>query len=920
MTDSLRQRRAMLALLGPLVLACAGLLAACADFSPIGAGVCGNGVVEGDLEDCDLATPDPALCSPPGSANACRFVCSSTRPCPTGSTCVQSTSTCVRQTGSFATPMRVVDGVNATNIDLSDTDGDGSFETFVSYYSIDATRFFFEFPRSRAMGALSPRRIPEWPVPPRATRSLAASSSDPAGRCGVFAPIATGVTMVHRDESGTVQPDARFGAISIDGIASTILEKVTHSTVLRRKLGRKGVVRDGLAFVSDTTAGVVVGAGWQAPDPSDTSSCTTRGGFLKRIEGAASDIVSVGGANIVEASPCEELVVVFRNAGSASGVARYVESCGPDACPITTGVQDRSIDLVPPDGQVGVLTEAAAADIDGDGHVDLVAAWRLGSAETSSTRRKTFTLRRGQGNGTFLPSVPFTVSLLNTDQELLESAAGLITFRERRDFDGVESGRTFAIISDRVLRFDGTLVPQPSGVGSVEAFQVTWPTGASRWESPIAEDLDRDGVLDVVLTNGPRIYVLRGNGVGSFGTTVIEAGAPIRSKSIGDFDGDGLLDVAITRELFSSTSASLDGSVALDVAYGMGAARLGPWLPVLSIPNPDATLVARRKPDFTGADAVIALGPYTTPGAPFLVELAGDGTQGGLFPATRPICSNAANAPIEANSGTVFRARTSAGLASFVFVGSKRRPLTNGRQSFEGVAVAAVQDASIDGRSFACSPALSGSVVLSAAAGSFCGDDSDELFLIHRGDRLGASLVTVTGDPSVPGNSLSFNDIAISSRSAPAEVGNASSEATLADLDGDGDLDVLVRLGNDAGIAWNETPLASVSCSESSFRYEPLELPTSRKLVDVDLLARGTGTPPDVVVLYDDGFGRYRRASNGTYVERSDLPVSLTGDGGGPPSALEFADVDGDGFEDAVIADTRGIRIHYGLERERRTP
>jgi FG-GAP-like repeat len=918
-----RRTRSPLAFALALSSALAVSLAGCTDFETFPSSTCGNGVVEGDREDCDLATPNPAICSPPGTPNACRFVCSSTRACPVGSTCVQATGTCVRETASFGDAVRVADGVNATNVELTDTDGDGSFETFVSYNGDgEATRFFFEIPKDRSMSAVTPRRIPEWPVPPRSTRSLEDPDSG-SKRAGILAPIATGLTMLHRDQGGSLQPDARFGAISIDGIAGNLLEKMTHSNGLNRKLGRKGIVRDGIAFASDTPAGVVVAAGWQAADPADSSPCTARGGFARRVDGESANIVYFGGANIVEASPCDELTVIFTNGdgahGNAQARARFFDSCDANACPTPNTAIETSMVLTPPEGRTAVLTEATAADIDGDGHVDLVAAWRLGSEETSDARKKTFTIHIGLGNGTFLPAIAFAVELLNTQQELMESATGLTTFRERRDRDGVESARTFAVISDRVLRFDEDLNPPQTGIASIGAFQVSWPTGASRWEAPIPDDLDRDGVLDVVLTNGPRIYVLRGNGFGSFGTTVVEAGAPIRSKAVGDYDGDGLLDVAITRERFSSSAETGDDAVDLLVAYGMGSCRFSAWVPVLSLQNADAKLIARRRPEFTGADALLALRPYTTAGAPPLIELAGDGTQGGLFPASRPVCGNANDAPIEANAATVFHSTVNGVLKPFVFVASKKRPLTNDRQTFEGVAVASVSSNTVDANGFRCTQVLPGKVVLNVAAANFCGDAGDELFLLHRDAGVGATLASVLGDPTTATSVPSFAAVPVASRTAPKDIGNANAESTIADLDGDGDLDVLVRLGDDAGIAWNDTPLASVQCADAVFRFEALSTGT-RRVVDADVFDRGAGTPPDVVVLFADAVVRYRRGQGGAFEERADLPITLASEGTGTPTALELADVDGDGFQDAVISDARGVRIHYGVERPRRLP
>jgi hypothetical protein len=919
------QRAAVARRLLPVALLAA--LTACFEFGPIAASVCGNGVVEGESEDCDLLVPNARVCRPPTATDACRFPCDTVTACPDGMVCVTARQACVRPSGAFTAGARFADGVAATNIDLVDTDGDGSTDTYVGYNVPDATRVYFTFPSDRDASSLRPRRIPEWPVPPHAARSLEGDRSASRATRGVLAPIATGVTMLHREATGEVQPDARFGLLAGQNIPSGVLRSAVRVFAMKRTIGRKGSVRDGSAVVGTRDGTLFVAANWVAPAETDMSACdATSGGFARLVpDRRADEVVYAGAANVAEGSPCDELVVIFKD-----GEVRSFESCNASSCALpASSVVERRGRLETPIGATE-LSEAVAADVDGDGHADVLGAWRRGDRESAPSRAKAFSIALGFGAGTFPIGVPFFVDVAN-GAKLAESDEGLTVFRERRDVDGIESGRTFAVIADRILRFDGDLEPTtpPSPFQRVTAFQVSWPTGAARWEDPTAEDLDRDGVVDVVLRSGPRLVVLRGNGLGAFGSSVVEASTTIRAKAVGDFDGDGLLDVAISRDFFTDASTV---PVNIDVAYGAGATRFGSWVRVITAKNPASTLVPLRIPAFNGADSLLAVAPDADAGGPELVTLIGDGTQGGLFPSAAAQCggplANTANRLVP-RAGTIARVLASGEEPrDFLFLGgeaaTKERSETG--RAFEGFALADVSGAKIDLSAVDCRTLAGGASLLYANAADLCGDAADEVVTVSV-DATGTpifSLVTLT----LRGATLdaTFAPLPIRAGVAGTTLRAANVLAIPHDLDGDGDRDLLVRIGSEAGVVWSE-PNASGRCDPAAFRYERLPLDAAAAgddVLGISALSRGARRAMSVVALTKSATAplrRFDRTAEGTFAASAlDLPIDRSAAALGGPTAMDIGDVDGDGIEDIVLADRRGIRVHYGIESPRRRP
>jgi hypothetical protein len=676
--------------------------------------------------------------------------------------------------------------------------------------------------------------------------------------------------------------------------------------------------RDGALFVA---------ANWVAPAETDVAPCApTSGGFARLVaDRRAEDVVFAGGANVAEGSPCEELVVIFRD-----GEFRTFESCSANACALATSeVVERRGRLDAPPGATE-LGEAVAGDVDGDGHADVLGAWRRGARETAGTRAKAFSISLGFGTGTFPITVPFFVDVAN-GAKLVESDEGLTVFRERRDVDGIESGRTFAVIADRVLRFDGDLeqTTPPSPFQRVTALQVSWPTGAARWEDPTTEDLDRDGVVDVVLRSGPRLVILRGNGLGSFGSTVFDASTTIRAKAVGDFDGDGLLDVAISRDFFTDASTI---PVNIDVAYGAGATRLGAWVRVITARNPSTGLVPLRIPAFNGADSLLAVAPDADPTGPELVTLVGDGTQGGLFPSAAAQCGGAlatvANRLVP-RTATIARVHSAAAPSrDFLFLAGEAstRNRSEASRAFEGFAIADVSGAKVDLSAVDCRTLDDGASLLYASAGDLCGDSSDEAFAVTV-DASSQPRFSLVGF-ALRGSALdvAFAPLAMDTRATGASLRPANLLAVPHDLDGDGDRDLLVRIGPEAGVLWNEHA-SSGTCDARAFRYERLPLDvgvTDEQVTGVAALTRGVANSMAIVVLTKSASAPLRRfdyAPGGGFVASTlALPTDPATASLGSPTALDVGDVDGDGLEDVVLADRRGVRVHYGTEAPRRRP
>jgi flagellin-like hook-associated protein FlgL len=158
------------------------------------------------------------------------------------------------------------------------------------------------------------------------------------------------------------------------------------------------------------------------------------------------------------------------------------------------------------------------ADINGDGHLDYISANNLASEVV---------VARGNGDGTFQAAISYATS----------GSVGSIAVG---DFNGdgrvdIATGRTSASQLDILTQnSDGTFAAPLSiaTTGLISRLSVA--------------DLNNDGKADIVASVGSTIQTMLGSGSGTFSTSSVNVGTGGREHTVGDFNGDGFLDIGYT--------------------------------------------------------------------------------------------------------------------------------------------------------------------------------------------------------------------------------------------------------------------------------------------------------------------------------------------------------------------------------------
>ena len=236
--------------------------------------------------------------------------------------------------------------------------------------------------------------------------------------------------------------------------------------------------------------------------------------------------------------------------------------------------------------EAGNFRAVAVGDFNGDGVLDLAA---------TDGYSNTVSVLLGSGDGTFRAAVnfdagvqPWSVSVgdFNGDgvpdlalghtypgdsvSVLLGNGDG--TFQTPLNFVAGSAPQSVAVCDfngDGVMDLavanaasnDGVSVLLGNGDGTFQA-AVNFRAGAQSWSVAVG-DFNGDGVPDLAIGNlgcpndlcDSSVSVLLGNGDGTFQAAVnFDAGTTIRSVAVGDFNGDGLPDLAVAHSTFSSPS------------------------------------------------------------------------------------------------------------------------------------------------------------------------------------------------------------------------------------------------------------------------------------------------------------------------------------------------------------------------------
>jgi hypothetical protein len=200
-----------------------------------------------------------------------------------------------------------------------------------------------------------------------------------------------------------------------------------------------------------------------------------------------------------------------------------------------------------------------ARDFDGDGRLDLAVL-----DETRDGNHSFVTVLLGNGDGTFRAA------------ETHQVAAGQNTVPEglvAGDFTG--HGHLDLLATSR----DGTLVELAGNGDGTFQDPVTFHTAARPIDVAVG-DFRGNGILDLIVTDsggagiGSSVSVLLGNGDGTFGAPVTyQVGVDPAAVVVGDFNGDGIADVAVANSLSNSVSVLFgngDGAFRNAVDYLVG--------------------------------------------------------------------------------------------------------------------------------------------------------------------------------------------------------------------------------------------------------------------------------------------------------------------------------------------------------------
>lgn len=557
-----------------------------------------------------------------------------------------------------------------------------------------------------------------------------------------------------------------------------------------------------------------------------------------------------------------------------------------------------------PVGEDVIPMSVVLADVDQDGRVDIVAA---GSIDFWSG---TVAVLLGNANGTFGTAANFVVG---------NSADALAMGDLNSDgmLDVVTANRAYLDASVTVLLGKGD--------GSFEG-RVDYAVGLEPASLQIA-DLDGDGILDIVTANedGDSVSVLRGRGDGTFPGRIARTGDQPLDHLTADLNGDGVLDVVTANRSYQSAEGSN-----LSVLIGRGDGHFDSTAISLGVGQGSLRGLAGGDLDGDGAFDIVAIDDSLGGGLTVLLG-SGDGgfTHSGRvrFGNARPHAVSLAdlddNGTLEAiistddgrlvfsgnGDGTFAEPTNISGVGEFesivdidgdgnldLVAGAGQQAqllLGNGDQTFDpAVPVSLTTDFN--------------SMTTSLVVADVTGDGLSDLIAALResgfsGDETG-KIIVLAGQAD--GTFAPLVDIAMNDGNQPMSV-------AANDLDGDGDLDLVIINSTDFS-SDARTPL-TVLINEGDNGF----LPPSDSIVD--------GVPQDLTLEDLNGDG------NADLLLRNDSQnrmVVMLGDGAGGfvpldprnadvavgdlPRGLAVEDLNGDGVLDLVTSNAGSVSVMLG--------
>lgn len=542
----------------PVTLSLLALLcvAACANLTPIPAGVCGNAVTEPG-EDCD----GESNCHAAGTTFACRYRCETDEECLEGACGVDGV--CRRPSGSFQVKQAVPSSATLSLVS-GDLDADGKDDVIREGAELTDVLFIGEDGLIEAAETI--QRLREI-NPPLIADLTEAMGADEVNRLDVAFSVNLGDetgsglsvyrTQQDRTLEATAYPTLPIPGDKIRGITARVVGNDERQEILGfvsvsamspvPKFAGFGAEQELVALALDREPNVAAFVGVAVGELFDNGCDEVVYGELAHAGATGRDVWVV-----VPCEPKDEGKIGWRTGGV--GNAEVTTLTLPPG--VELAYPDEALFDAPGEATTGLVRDGIfVADLQGDGRDDVFAV-----AVGSDRVPRLYVAVRTDDD--MMPFMPFTELPCEPCRDL--------------GYPLAVADLGVGPAADYVFEEGIVLAADPMAGGPFVAFDAL--DGAS-WLAAEIADFDRDGFADVAVSrtddeaDGPAqgIEILRNTGSGLFTRDLVPTQRPVAHITTGDFDGDGAADLAYVEHDFSVDLPATQGpgsGFPLHVAFG----------------------------------------------------------------------------------------------------------------------------------------------------------------------------------------------------------------------------------------------------------------------------------------------------------------------------------------------------------------